>query len=482
MHTFGCQMNVHDSDRMVEVLEAHGYAAADSAEQADVIVFNTCSVRERAEQKLRSEVGKLAGLKAAKPDTVLVVAGCVAQQEGDRLLSRVPYLDLVLGPDNIAELPQLIEALRGGSPPFARTVFDYDAPSFLAAAPRKDKRPAAAFVTTMKGCDERCSFCIVPYTRGSERYRPAVDVVAEIRDWVGAGTREITLLGQTVDSFRDPALPPAVSDSPDESQFPQLLAKIAREVPELTRLRYTSPHPRHLTPSLIDAHRMLPLLARHVHMPVQSGSDRMLRRMIRRYTRAEYIERITALREAVPGLTLSTDLIVGFPGETDEDFRATLSLVEEIGFVSLYAFKYSQRPFTPALKLGDDVPEAEKARRLAILLGLADRLTKQHLDTLVGSSTQVLVLGLSKSQPAGLEGRKMVQGRSERNEIVHFDVPADRDPIGQLLRVDLVRANRHSMDGKADPEALAQLPSEHTRVSRTQDARRVLPVLSSSSV
>src|SRR5436190_12266122 len=223
VHTFGCQMNAHDSDRMEEVLRAHGWETAKTLDEADLVVLNTCSVREKAEQKLRSEVGKLAPFKAKNPGLVLAVAGCVAQQEGEKLLQRVPHLDLVIGPDNLGELPALALEQMSGAPPRARTVFDVDAPRFLAATPRPGEAPVSAYVTTMKGCDERCSFCIVPYTRGPERYRPAAEIVAEISRFVAAGTREVTLLGQTVDSYRDDALPPPESDDPDESQFPHLL-------------------------------------------------------------------------------------------------------------------------------------------------------------------------------------------------------------------------------------------------------------------
>jgi tRNA-2-methylthio-N6-dimethylallyladenosine synthase len=345
--TFGCQMNVHDSERMHEVLRRAGYVEADAGE-ADVIVLNTCSVREKAEQKLRSEVGRLAKQKRDRRDLVLVVAGCVAQQEGERLLKQSRGIDLVVGPDNIPELPRLLDDLALGSPPLARTVFDTEAPRFLTAlsvvGPSK-----TAYVTVMKGCDERCSFCIVPYTRGPERYRPSDEIVAEIAALTAAGVREVTLLGQTVNSYRDPMralrkAPEARTDDPDESEFAALLWRIAEAVPTLLRLRYTSPHPRHLTPALMRAHAELSILPRHVHLPVQSGSDRVLKRMIRRYTRAEYLERTSALVRAVPGLSLSTDIIVGFPSEADEDFEATLSLVREVGYKGLFGFKYSERP------------------------------------------------------------------------------------------------------------------------------------------
>jgi tRNA-2-methylthio-N6-dimethylallyladenosine synthase len=466
LQTFGCQMNVHDSDRMAGVLSAAGGTAVDAPEQADLIVFNTCSVREKAEQKLRSEVGKLAPLKRQNPDLVIAVAGCMAQQEGEKLLSRIRHIDLVVGPDNVPELPALVLEQMGGAPPVARTVFDVQAPRFLTAAPEPGRAPVTAFVTTMKGCDERCSFCVVPYTRGPERYRPASDIVAEVKRFVAAGSREVLLLGQTVDSFRDPALPSPDSDDPDETQFPHLLRAIAREVPDLLRLRYTSPHPRHLTASLARAHADLSVLARHVHMPVQSGSDRVLRRMIRRYTRAEYVERVDRLRAARPGLTLSTDIIVGFPGETDEDFEQTLSLVQQVGFVSLFGFKYSPRPHTPALRLGDDVTEEKKSERLARLFELIEAQGSRHLASLVGTRQRVLVEGASKSDK-GTADPSRVQGRTERSEIVHIEAPGALGLLGTLVEVEIVRANRHS---------LGAVPTGPVPASRPP--RRGLPVVS----
>ena len=353
------------------------------AEDADLVVFNnTCSVREKAEQKLRSEVGKLAPLKLLRPDLLIAVAGCVAQQEGEKLLARTCHIDLVVGPDNISELPALVMEQMAGAPPAARTEFDVAAPRFLTAAPAPGHAPVVALVTTMKGCDERCSFCVVPYTRGPERYRPAREVIDEVRRFVEAGAREVLLLGQTVDSFRDPVLPAPESEDPDESQFPHLLSapSRARSCTSLARLRYTSPHPRHATASLARAHEDLDDLAKHVHFPGQSGSDRMLRRMIRRYTRAEYVARGPhGLMKARPGLTMSTDIIVGFPGESEEDFAQTLSLVREVGFTSLFGFKYSPRPLTPALRLKEDVSEEVKSERLARLFETAEELGAAHL-------------------------------------------------------------------------------------------------------
>jgi tRNA-2-methylthio-N6-dimethylallyladenosine synthase len=478
VHTFGCQMNAHDSDRMAGVLRAAGGVAVEAEDQADLVVFNTCSVREKAEQKLRSAVGKLAPLKRERPEMVIAVAGCVAQQEGEALLQRVRHIDLVVGPDNIAELPALLMEQMSGAPPVARAEFDVAAPRFLTwSAPAQDiegaalasppRAPVVGMVTTMKGCDERCSFCIVPYTRGPERYRPARDIVDEVRRYVGAGAREVLLLGQTVDSFRDDALPPPEeddlgpggADAPydgDATQFPHLLRLIAREVPGLARLRYTSPHPRHATASLARAHADLDVLARHVHLPVQSGSDRVLRRMIRRYTRAEYVARATRLMRARPGLTLSTDVIAGFPGETEDDFAQTLSLVREMGFVSLFGFKYSSRPHTPALRLGDDVPEEVKSERLARLFALAEELGAAHLASLVGTRQTVLVEAPSKSEHGDLsQGR--VQGRTDRNEIVHVHAPGAASLLGRMVEVTVKAAHRHSLS--AEPvEPVAALP------------------------
>ncbi len=480
--TFGCQMNVHDSERIEDVLRGAGYAKTDQVPGADVVVLNTCSVREKAEQKLRSEVGRLKLLKRERPELVIAVAGCVAQQEGEKLVKDLPAIDIVLGPDNIKELPQLLRQSEHGAPSQVRTVFDHEAPSFLSAAVDA-AQPPTAFVTTMKGCDERCTFCVVPFTRGSERYRPSEEILDECRRLVGAGVREITLLGQTVDSYRDPSASLAAApeagegirrwgrrsmNPEDETEFPALLRAIAAQVPELKRLRYTSPHPRHLTPALVAAHEDLQVLAKHVHMPVQSGSSRLLKRMGRRYTREEYLERTGLLREAVPGLTLSTDIIVGFPGETDEDFEQTYSLVEEVGFIGLFGFKYSPRPYTAALKLGDDVPEEVKSERLTRLLSLSERLRSEFLAQLVDSKQQVLVEGRSKSGA--------FTGRTERNEIVHFGC-AD-DPVGEVVEVRIERALKHSLVGSLTDASRYLAYDEAVRAANSVDKpKRALPLL-----
>ena len=326
VQTFGCQMNVHDSRRIEEVLRHSGYREATEPALADLLVVNTCSVREKAEHKLMSLLGTFRPFKESQRGTVLAVAGCVAQQEGERLLKKAPFIDIVVGPDNIPELPALIRDVEQGAPPVARTVFDMDDPQFLRAQPLAERREVTAYVTVMKGCDERCTFCIVPYTRGSERYRPADEIVEEIAGLVDGGVREVTLLGQTVNSWHEPGQAGHIDEarsriSPSSSEFPSLLRRIARETPELARLRYTSPHPRHVTPELVAAHAELDVLPKHVHLPVQSGSDRVLRRMARRYTADDYVARTDALKAARPGLTLSTDFIVGFPGSPKRTSR-----------------------------------------------------------------------------------------------------------------------------------------------------------------
>lgn len=481
--TFGCQMNSHDSERIGEVLRGAGHTEAVGLADADLVLLNTCSIREKAEQKLRSEVGRIAQLKRERPGLTIAVAGCVAQQEGQSLLKRMPEVDVLLGPDNIPELPRLLLEAEGAAAPVVRTAFDLEAPHFLAAAAEVGRTPVSAFVTVMKGCNERCTYCIVPHTRGPERYRPAREIVDEVARLVAAGAREVTLLGQTVNSYQDPLKEltpaPGAGEAPwqhtrglrareDESEFAALLRAIAAAVPELLRLRYTSPHPRHLTVSLIRAHQELPVLARHVHLPVQAGSDRVLRRMLRRYSAAEYEERVAALRAAVPGVTLATDMIVGFPGETRDDFAETLALVRRVGFSLIYGFKYSERPYTAAVNLGDDVPEAEKTARLAELIELGDGMRRQLMSEQVGTRQQVLFEGRGKTGA--------LRGRTERSEIVHAAGP-DR-LIGSLCEVVISGSYKNSLLGEI-PGVVAEGPAPRAPLPRGASAPRSLPVVPS---
>jgi tRNA-2-methylthio-N6-dimethylallyladenosine synthase len=479
--TFGCQMNEHDSARMVETLVAAGHRQADSVESADIVVLNTCSVREKAAQKLRSEVGRLAMRKRERQDLVIVVAGCLGQQEGERLLKSAAEIDLVIGPDNIASLPALLAEIETGGPRRALTELDLDAPRFLAASPLAGRPAPATYVTVMKGCDERCSFCIVPYTRGSERYRPSSEIIEEISRLARSGVREVTLLGQTVNSYCDPegALPrlrhAGASDwkhtsrvvaEADESEFAALLWAIYERVPELVRLRYMSPHPRHLTRALIEAHCGIKVLAKHLHLPVQSGNNQVLRRMIRRYTREEYLERVETLNRAAPDLTLSTDIIVGFPGETAAQFQDTLTLVDEAPFVGLFGFKYSPRPFTPAMRLTDDVAEAEKSARLETLFSRHEPRRRGHLQGLVGTVQAVLVEG-KKSDGA-------YTGRTERNEIVHFAARAD--VTGQIVPVRIAMAFKNSLAAELLDESIRIDASELPRLAPDRGGTATVPV------
>jgi tRNA-2-methylthio-N6-dimethylallyladenosine synthase len=479
IHTFGCQMNAHDSRRIAEVLYGDGYEQTDAPELADLIVFNTCSVREKAEHKLVSALGRMREWKRARRGLRIAVAGCMVQEHGEALLGRLDLADVMIGPDNIPELPSLLREADEGARRLARIELDLDAPRFLTARARPDGSEVCAYVTVMKGCDERCSFCIVPYTRGPERYRAAEEIVREVEVLAEGGVREVTLLGQTVNSWFDPGAPD--SGSARESRFAELLRAIAARAPRLARLRYTSPHPRHVTPALVRAHAELDVLPAHVHLPVQSGSDRVLRRMIRRYSRAEYVARARALQSARPGLTLATDVIVGFPGETEQDFQETLSLVDEVGFTAAFGFKYSPRPHTPALRLGDDVPEEVKSERLSRLFERVDAIQLRHLQGLVGTRTRVLFEGASKSSPGERGAQPMFTGRTDRHEIVHAPAPSGCDLTGHLLEVEIALANKRSLLGRIDgdlPEAPVRTPRAAASPANAAPAQRRLPVVS----
>lgn len=447
IRTFGCKMNVHDSQRMHELLCADGMREVSGPTEADVIVINTCSVRDKAETKLYSELGRLRGIKELRScPTVIVVAGCVARQRAEAIVRRMPFVSIVLGPDNLRALPGLVKEALRGAPSVVQVDFDTDCPTFLRASEALDgdmKRKVTsptAFVSISKGCDERCSYCIVPLTRGPERHRNASDIVKEIKQLCDAGVLEVMLLGQTVNNYQDltgelGARPPGA-----KSDFAALLRRIAEKVPKLARVRYTSPHPLYFDDELIRAHSELEVLCRHVHMPVQSGSDRILKRMIRRHDRALYLDVVSKLRRGRGDMTVSTDLIVGFPSETEEDFEQTLQLMGEVGFVGVYAFKYSERPGTPSVKLGDDVPERVKSERLQRVFELSESLMAKHLKGLVGTCQSVLV---EEENSRGIG----VSGHTDRNEIVHISEP--RVKVGDgIVRVRVTEAYKHSLVGQ----------------------------------
>jgi tRNA-2-methylthio-N6-dimethylallyladenosine synthase len=434
IETYGCQMNVHDSERMAGLLEQAGYAPTTDEEDADVIVINTCSVRERAEEKLFTRLGEIRqqGIeRGSRP--VVAVAGCVAQQEGNSILSRSQAVDVIIGTQNIKRLPMLVDdASRRGAGNGAVVDIDplNDVSFPLGIAKRHD--PAKAYVTIIEGCNEFCAFCVVPYTRGHERMRPAAAILAEARQVVDDGAKEVQLLGQIVNHYQAP-------DDPT-CDFAELLARL-NEIPGLERIRFASPHPRHVTPRMIAAMRDLPKVCRHLHLPVQSGSTRLLSTMRRRYTREGYLQLVASLREAMPDIALSTDMIVGFSGETEQDFEDTLSLTSAVRYHSMFSFKYSPRPNTLALKrMSDDVPEEEKTRRIVALQALQKDIQGEIYQQAIGRHERVLVDSHSRRRDWELSGR------TGANTIVNFAGRADW--IGRLVTVKVTGANPNSLRGE----------------------------------
>jgi tRNA-2-methylthio-N6-dimethylallyladenosine synthase len=434
IQNFGCQMNDYDVERMREVLGARGYDAAATAEEADLIVINTCSVREKAEAKVASAAGRYRELKEQRPGVMLAIGGCVAQQEGDRLLKRIPLADFTFGPDQIPSLPQLVERRALGGRFAATEVIEVEDYRFLSAEPRPGQVPVTALVTIQKGCDNHCAFCVVPATRGREVSRPAQEVVDEVARFVAAGAREVTLIGQNVNSYHGVG-------SADGDDFAELLARVDR-VPGLQRLRYTTSHPHDFTDRVADAFRDLKRLCAWLHLPVQSGSSRTLKRMVRDYTRDQYLRQIEYVKSVCPDISLSTDIIVGYPGETDSDFAETLSLLKAVEYDSIYSFEYSERPDTPALKLAlrDNVPAEIKAERLQAVQTLQKGITQRRLSRWVGREVEVLVEGDSARYPGQL------CGRTTGNEMVNFAGPPSL--AGQLVTVRIVAARGHTLVGE----------------------------------
>jgi tRNA-2-methylthio-N6-dimethylallyladenosine synthase len=440
IETFGCQMNVHDSERMAGLLEQAGFEATDEAADADVVVINTCSVRERAEEKLYTRLGELRMMASELGhDPVVAVAGCVAQQEGEAIFKRsAGVADIVVGTQAIRRLPMLVaEAARPRTDRLSLIDLNpYDDVTFPLGVTRRAD-PVKAYVTIIEGCNEFCSFCVVPYTRGHERMRPKADILAEVRDAAASGHPEVQLLGQIVNHYEAP-------DDPG-CDFTGLLEAV-HDVPGIERIRFASPHPRHFTPRFLAAMRRLPKICRHLHLPVQSGSTRVLEGMRRRYTRESYLELVDRIRESLPDVSLSTDMIVGFPGETDRDFADTVSLTERVRYHSMFSFKYSPRPNTLADKrLADDVPEEEKTRRI-VALQAAQRAIQGELNAaLVGSRVDVLVDAASRRRDTE------VSGRTSQNVVVNMPGPAAW--IGRTVPVVIERAGAHSVWGQAGRNA-----------------------------
>lgn len=447
IESFGCQMNDYDTQRMVEVLRAGGWERTERADDADLVVLNTCSIREKAEAKVASAAGLLRAWRSG-PDAprgrVLALAGCVAQQEGERLLQRVPHADLCFGPDQIPRLPDLLARVRADRRRVAATnVIDVEDYTFLDADPLPGEVRACELVTIQKGCDNHCAFCVVPHTRGREVSRPAAEVVREVERLVALGAREVTLIGQNVNSYH------GAGETGDD--FALLLAMVDR-VPDLARLRFTTSHPKDFTRAVARAFAELPRLCGWLHLPVQSGSSRTLKRMVRGYDRAEYLERIAWVRAARPDLSLTSDVIVGYPGETADDFAETLSLLAEVEYDAIYSFEYSERPGTPALKLcqRDDVPPEEKRARLLAVQELQREVSARRLARFVGRVCEVLVEGASRQ--AG-PGRNEACGRLSGNEMVNFLLAPGGDPArlaGRLGRVRIDEVRAHTLAGRLE--------------------------------
>jgi tRNA-2-methylthio-N6-dimethylallyladenosine synthase len=426
-------MNEYDSDKMADVLRASaGMEPAGSIEDADVVLFNTCSVREKAQEKVFSDLGRVRQLKRGNPNLLIGVGGCVASQEGAGIVSRAPFVDLVFGPQTLHRLPAMIEARQRSG----RAQIDVSFPEVekFDHLPPPRTEGASAFVSIMEGCSKYCSFCVVPYTRGEEVSRRFEDVLTEVAALTDQGVREITLLGQNVNAYRG-----AMADG-ESADFALLLEYLA-EMPGLERLRYTTSHPKEFTQRLIDAYARVPQLVSHVHLPVQSGSDRILTAMKRGYTTVEYKSIVRRLRAVRPDICIASDFIVGFPGETEQDFAATMRLVEQVGFDASFSFVYSRRPGTPAASLTDDTPQAVKLERLQRLQALLNAQAQSISNAMVGTRQRILVDGPAKKDTGELSGR------TQNNRVVNFAGP--RRLIGTLIDVTITAALPHSL--RADP-------------------------------
>ncbi|NMA99333.1 MAG: tRNA (N6-isopentenyl adenosine(37)-C2)-methylthiotransferase MiaB [Phyllobacteriaceae bacterium] len=444
--TYGCQMNVYDSDRMADALAPHGYMPTQEIGEADLVLLNTCHIREKASEKVFSELGRLRELQDEKrangSDMMIGVAGCVAQAEGEEIARRAPVVDLVFGPQAYHRLPDMLakaESRRHMHPSLKKAVIDTDFPeedkfAHLPAAKKEATiaRGLTAFLTVQEGCDKFCSFCVVPYTRGAEVSRPVAQVLDEARRLVDAGVKEITLLGQNVNAYHG-------VDAAGRDVGLGQLAYLLAEIPGLERLRYTTSHPRDMDDALIEAHRDLDLLMPYLHLPVQSGSDRILKAMNRKHTAAEYLALIARIKAARPDMALSGDFIVGFPGETDQDFEDTLTIIRETGYASAYSFKYSTRPGTPGAKLDNQVPEEVKTERLYRLQELVNKQTADFHASCVGKTLPVLIERVGRQ--AGQVG-----GRSPYLQAVHLE--GSTDLIGAIHQVEIIGTSTNSLVGR----------------------------------
>jgi tRNA-2-methylthio-N6-dimethylallyladenosine synthase len=435
--TFGCQMNEYDSAKMADVLAAHDATElVQTPQEADIVLFNTCSVREKAQEKVFSDLGRVRAIKQQRPELIIGVGGCVASQEGESIIKRAPYVDVVFGPQTLHRLPQLIEQRRLSG----KAQVDIRFPEIE----KFDHLPPArvdgvtAFVSIMEGCSKYCSFCVVPYTRGEEVSRPLEDILTEVAELASQGVREVTLLGQNVNAWAGPV--PADWIEPGEPADFSLLLEMVAQIPGILRIRYTTSHPREFTQRLIEAHVRIPQLAAHVHLPVQAGSDRVLAAMKRGYTALEFKSIIRRLRKACPEISVSSDFIVGFPGETEDDFQATMDLVRDLQIDQSFSFIYSARPGTPAADLEDPTPKQTKLAWLARLQDLLNAQGQAHSQAMIGSIQTVLVEGPSKRNPDEL------CGRTANHRIVNFS--GEPQWIGSMLALRITEAFPHSLRGE----------------------------------
>jgi tRNA-2-methylthio-N6-dimethylallyladenosine synthase len=427
IETFGCQMNAHDSEKVMGVLVGRGYQQVESIDEARLVLYNTCSIREKAAQKVFSRLGNFR--KAAGPEKIIGVLGCVAQQEGEEIFERSPWVRLVCGSASYSKLPDLIDELEAGNRRVTGLDTDTDA-TFETEITRRDN-PFRAYLTIIEGCDKACSYCVVPFTRGPERSRSSASVLQEARRLADAGYSEIQLLGQTVNSYKDP--------SPRRMTFAELLAEVAG-VPGIRRVRFTTSHPRDFGRDIVEAIESVPGICEHVHLPVQSGSTRVLREMLRTYTREEYLEKIAMIREARRPISITSDIIVGFPGETEKDMEDTLTLLDTVQYEGIFAFQYSPRPNTAARKMPDAIPEEEKGRRLARVLDRQREIQLARNETLIGRTFEVLVDGASRR--AG-----QWSGRCSSNQVLNFTSPHS-ELLGKYVHVRVDRAGPNSLVGE----------------------------------
>jgi tRNA-2-methylthio-N6-dimethylallyladenosine synthase len=431
LETFGCQMNVVDSERIVDLLEGIGYAQVDAAGKADLVLLNTCSVRDKAERKVYGHLGRFKPIKDQRPGLIIAVGGCVAQQEGEKMLEKVPYLDLVFGTHNVHRLPELVQQVEAKRQRGSATEF-LDRETRLNLFPQRSVRDnITRFVTVMQGCDNFCSYCIVPHVRGREVSRPSAEIVAEIESLVAQGVREVTLLGQNVNSYG--------SKDASEISFAQLLHQI-NAIEGLERLRFATSHPKDMTDELIDCFGELKKLCKHIHLPVQSGSDRILKLMNRGYSPADYLSKVARLQQICPEIRLTTDIIVGFPGESEQDFQATLDLVEQVRYADAFTFLYSPRSGTAAAELSDDQSSVQKQQRFERLLELQNRIGEATWQADLHKVLPVLVEGASK------QGEGQLFGRTTWNRIVNFS--AGTDLIGKIVPVRITKVFRNSNLGE----------------------------------